>query len=323
MNVLYLGTPEFAVAPLHAVVNSSHHVVGVVTVPDKPAGRGLKHKMSAVKSAALNLGIPVLQPDDLSDSEFFQKCKELNPDIVVVVAFRKLPEVFWKLPKHGTFNLHASLLPQYRGAAPINWAIINGEKETGITTFFINDGIDTGTIIHRQKILINQDDTAGTLHDHLSREGASLVVKTLDDIESGQVLAVSQQEIMKQEQLTGLRAAPRIFKHHCKIDWTLSAYEIRNHIRGLAPYPGAYSEMHHVSGKSMFLKIFEVQTDTSGLSLMSGQVMISESSILVGTGDLVPLKINVVQPQSKKPMRADAFLHGLHEKNGWFFHKNE
>jgi len=322
MNVLYLGTPEFAVLPLNDILKSKHHVVAVVTVPDKPAGRGLKPKMSEVKIAALEKNIPVLQPEDLSDPSFLQQCRDLNPDIAVVVAFRKLPEVFWKLPKYGTFNLHASLLPQYRGAAPINWAIIRGEEETGLTTFFINDGIDTGAIIHQQKIKITQDDTAGTLHDKLSIEGAALVTKTLDDIEHGLVNTVLQQEIIKQEKLIELRTAPRIFKWHCEIDWTLSAEKIRNHIRGLSPYPVAFSEMHHVSGKSIPLKIFDVQIDKSGISMSPGQINISDSKILVGSGDNVPLQINIVQPQSKKRMNVDAFLNGLQEKTGWSFQSN-
>lgn len=319
MNVLFLGTPEFAVHSLLAVTQSNHRVVAVVTAPDKAAGRGLKPKMSDVKNAALQMNIPVLQPENLTEEAFIQKCKDLKPDIAVVVAFRKLPEKLWKLPPHGTFNLHASLLPHYRGAAPINWALINGEKETGLTTFFINEGIDTGSVIHRIKIPILNDDNAGKLHDRLAKEGAHLVVKSLDSISRGKIYPQTQDEIIRNENISVIRKAPRIFKDDCRIDWAKSSEQIYNLIRGLSPYPAAFSNMKHESGKMILLKIFDAEICSSDMSVSSGHVVFTKNSMLIGTGDGSCLMVTEVQPESKSRMSALAFINGLKEMTGWIF----
>ncbi len=319
MNVLFLGTPEFAVHTLLAVSQSNHRVVAVVTAPDKAAGRGLKPKMSDVKKAALQMNIPVLQPENLPDDEFIQKCKDLKPDIAVVVAFRKLPEKLWKLPIHGTFNLHASLLPHYRGAAPINWALINGEKETGLTTFFINEGIDTGSVIHRIKIPIMNDDNAGRLHDRLAAEGARLVVKSLDSISRGNISPQTQDEIIRNENISFIRKAPRIFKDDCRIDWTKSSEQIRNLIRGLSPHPTAFSNMKHETGKTILLKIFDAEICSSDMFVTPGHVVLTKNSMLIGTGDGNCLMVTDVQPESKSRMSVRAFINGLKDPTAWVF----
>ena len=249
-----MGTPEFAVESLKHLVEGGYNVVGVITMPDKPAGRGHKIQFSPVKEYAISQGLPLLQPEKLKDETFLTELKAWNADLQIVVAFRMLPEVVWNMPQLGTFNLHASLLPQYRGAAPINWAIINGDKETGATTFFLTHEIDTGKIIMQKRIPIADNDNAGTVHDRLMVMGASMVTETVDAILYGRVSPVDQESVNVNEPL---RPAPKIFKETCRIDWNKSAKDIFNFIRGLSPYPAAWCEWEAPDQTVYTVKIFE------------------------------------------------------------------
>lgn len=255
MRIIFMGTPEFAVASLASLVESGKEVVAVVTGPDRPSGRGQKLTQSAVKTYALEQGIPVLQPERLKDPVFIEQLRDLKADLQVVVAFRMLPEIVWNMPPRGTVNLHASLLPQYRGAAPINHVLINGETETGVTTFLLQHEIDTGHILFAEKVSIAPDETAGELHDKLMETGATLLVKTVEALESGRVVPQPQSEIVSGNG-TGLKHAPKIFKEHCRIDWNKSTAEIHNLIRGLSPYPAAFTELN---GK--IIKIFRSEKE--------------------------------------------------------------
>ncbi len=241
-RIVFMGTPEFAVESLKALVKQDYNVVGVVTAPDKPAGRGYKLQPSPVKRYALEQGLPLLQPEKLRDPGFLEELRGWKADLQVVVAFRMLPEVVWKLPPKGTFNLHSSLLPRYRGAAPINWAIINGESETGVTTFLLSHEIDTGHIIFQERTAIEETDTAGSLHDRLMAMGARLVLKTVDAITEGTAHPIPQSELVSDE--TVFTPAPKIFTEDCRIDWSRSVLEVYNHIRGLSPYPAAWTELY-------------------------------------------------------------------------------
>lgn len=312
-----MGTPAFAVPQLEALHKSDHDLVAIVTVPDKPAGRGLSIKYSDVKNASLDYNIPIFQPEDLSDSEFINAIQELNPDIIVVVAFRKLPKVLWQIPKFGTFNIHASLLPQYRGAAPINYALINGETKTGLTSFFINEGIDTGTIILSKEMEIDYNDNLESLHNKLSLLGADLAIETLQLIENGNHKAVSQEEIIKTHNISELKKAPKIFKQDCIIDWTLNAEQIRNKIRGLSPIPAAFSYIMNETGKKIQVKIFKAEI--SDKNLKPGACLITDKEIFVGCGNETCLKILDLQAESRKRMTAEEFIRGLNTKNLWNF----
>ena len=250
-----MGTPEFAVASLKRLVEEGYNIVAVVTTPDKPAGRGQRMHESDVKVAARELGLPILQPEKLRDPEFVQAMEELRPDLGIVIAFRMLPEVIWAMPRYGTFNLHASLLPQYRGAAPINWAIINGEKETGITTFLLNHEIDKGAIIGQRKMPILAEDNIGTMYDKLMTEGCDLVVETVEKIATQDFTPIEQMHI---DEAT-LKPAPKIFKEDCKIDWSWEGERIVNFVRGLSPYPAAWTPMYLNGEEKGSAKIFEVR----------------------------------------------------------------
>lgn len=251
LRIVFMGTPEFAVTILDKVITEGYNVVGCVTVPDKPAGRGQKMHESAVKQYADKQQLTTLQPEKLKAPEFIDKLAQLNADVFVVVAFRMLPEVIWKMPKWGTFNLHGSLLPQYRGAAPINWAVMNGEKETGVTTFFLNEEIDTGEIILQQRMSIGENETAGEVHDRMMHLGAQTVVKTLELIRSEQIVT------QKQVASTQLNLAPKLFRENCMIDLSQTAMHVHNQIRGLSPYPAAWMLLKHTSsGSEKILKIF-------------------------------------------------------------------
>ena len=250
-----MGTPEFAVASLKRLVEEGYNIVAVVTTPDKPAGRGQRMHESDVKVAARELGLPILQPEKLRDPEFVQAMQELRPDLGIVIAFRMLPEVIWAMPRYGTFNLHASLLPQYRGAAPINWAIINGEKETGITTFLLNHEIDKGAIIGQRKMPILTEDNIGTMYDKLMTEGCDLVVETVEKIATQDFTPIEQMHI---DEAT-LKPAPKIFKEDCKIDWSWEGERIVNFVRGLSPYPAAWTPMYLNGEEKGSSKIFEVR----------------------------------------------------------------
>ena len=244
LRIVFMGTPEFAVASLRRLVDEGYNIVAVVTTPDKPAGRGQKLHESDVKVAAKELGLPILQPERLRDEAFVEAMRELQPDLGIVIAFRMLPEIIWAMPKYGTFNLHASLLPQYRGAAPINWAVINGEQKTGITTFLLNHEIDKGAIIGQMEMPIGEDDTVGTMYDKLMTSGCDLVVDTVERIAAGDYTATEQMHIDE----STLKPAPKIFKEDCRIDWSWDGRRIVNFVRGLSPYPAAWTPMF-IDGK--------------------------------------------------------------------------
>ena len=253
LRIVFMGTPEFAVPSLRALVAGGYNVVGVVTTPDKPAGRGQKLHESEVKIAARELGLPILQPVKLRDPEFVETLRAWQPDLGIVIAFRMLPEVVWEMPRLGTFNLHASLLPQYRGAAPINWAIINGETETGVTTFLLNHEIDKGAIIGQIRVPIGAEDTIGTMYERLMEVGTGLVLDTVERIASGKIEPIEQQGIDE----SALRPAPKIFKEDCRIDWQWEGRRIVNFIRGLSPYPAAWTAMYRAGAdEEQTAKIF-------------------------------------------------------------------
>ncbi|MBU0765102.1 MAG: methionyl-tRNA formyltransferase, partial [Bacteroidetes bacterium] len=254
-RIIFMGTPEFAVASLKILVENRKNVVAVITAPDKPAGRGMKLRPSPVKIFATENGIPVLQPEKLKDTSFLKDLLRLNAGLQVVVAFRMLPEEVWNMPRLGTFNLHASLLPQYRGAAPINRAIMNGEKETGVTTFFIEHTIDTGTIIFREKVKIGDNETAGELHDRLMVAGAGLVLKTVEAVRNGDYPRIPQHTLICPGEK--IHAAPKIFSDDCRIDWSLTAGQVYDHIRGLSPYPAAWTVLEFNGEASRQIKIFD------------------------------------------------------------------
>lgn len=251
LRIVFMGTPEFAVPSLKALVEGGYHVVAVVTTPDKPAGRGRQLHESDVKIAARELGLPILQPEKLRDEEFVAAMEALKPDLGIVIAFRMLPEVIWAMPRLGTFNLHASLLPEYRGAAPINWAIINGEKETGVTTFLLNHEIDKGAIIGQLREEIMPEDTIGTLYDRLMNKGVGLVLETVEKLAAGDIRPIEQQHIDE----STLKPAPKIFKEDCLVDWSKSGRRIVDFVRGLSPYPAAWSRLVR-DGEELTVKIF-------------------------------------------------------------------
>ena len=305
-----MGTPDFAVASLEALVKVGYNVVGVITAPDKPSGRGKKINMSAVKKYAIEQNLTVLQPTNLKSDEFNEELKDLNADLQIVVAFRMLPEKVWDMPPLGTFNLHASLLPQYRGAAPINWAIINGDKETGITTFFIEHQIDTGNILFSEKVEITNIDNAETLHDKLMEVGARLVVKTTDAIFKGDISPVPQVEFKTNE----LKAAPKIFKSDCRIDWTKSAQELYNFIRGLSPYPAAFTSIEHIeSGKKLGLKVFDTELLINEKGSIAEWKRNSNNDLIVYCSEGA-ISLKEIQLEGKKRMSIQDFLRGFDYK---------
>ena len=303
IRIVFMGTPDFAVATLDALVQHNYTVVGVVTAPDRPAGRGQKLSQSAVKKYALDQKIPVLQPTNLKSEDFLEQLKALNGNLQIVVAFRMLPKVVWSMPALGTFNLHASLLPQYRGAAPINWAIINGEKESGVTTFFIDDKIDTGEIILQEKITIEETETAGMLHDKLMTLGATLVVKTVSLIAEGNVTT------QKQPETTTLKSAYKIQRDTCKIDWSASIHTIYNHIRGLSPYPAAWTNM--VNGADHFnIKVYTATKEIAEHHHAVGTVIHNKNEIKVAVKEGF-IGLEEIQLPGKKKMDAKSILNGL------------
>lgn len=305
-----MGTPDFAVGTLKALVENNYHVVAVITMPDKPIGRrGSVLQSSAVKKYAVSVGLPVLQPEKLKDEIFLSELRSYNADLQIVVAFRMLPEVVWAMPPRGTFNLHASLLPQYRGAAPINWAIINGEKETGVTTFFLQHEIDTGEIIHQERIAIGEDDNVETIHDRLMELGASLVLRTVDDIVAGTVVSVPQS--MEDE----LRPAPKIFRETCRIDWSQSSASIHNFVRGLSPYPAAWTDFVAPDGLTVNVKVYACQAVDSQLA--PGEMESDGKTFLhIGTGD-GSIAIENLQMAGKKRMPVADFLCGRADISLW------
>lgn len=311
LKVVFMGTPDFAVDSLKAIVEEGYEVIAVVTSPDKPAGRGLHINYSPVKQYALGQGMLVLQPANMKSNDFFKTLQALQPDVQVVVAFRMLPEQIWSLPPKGTFNLHASLLPQYRGAAPINHTLINGETETGLTTFFLNPEIDKGNIIFSEKIDILPHDDAGTLHDRMKANGALLVLKTLDAIEKGTAPMQPQPDILN------LKPAPKIFKEHCLINWNRGAKEIHNFIRGLSPYPGAFTYLISPGGSRYLIKIFKADITNENSACKPGSIRTDEKTFLyIGTKDFC-LSITYLQLEGKKKMEVDAFLRGFSINEEW------
>ena len=299
LRIVFMGTPDFATESLKSLVENNFNVVGVVTAPDRPSGRGQKIKYSSVKEYALEHGLKIFQPEKLKGTSFITDLENLNADLFVVVAFRMLPKVVWTIPPKGAFNLHASLLPKYRGAAPINWAIMNGEKETGVSTFFIEKNIDTGNIIFQEKINIAEDDTVGIIHDKLMYIGSELVCKTIYAIENDQAPNVTQIE-------ETASLAPKIFKSDCKILWSESAIDIHNKIRGLSPYPTAWTRVN----KDKTLKLFKSTYENTNHNLEIGKIVITNNRELkVATKDGF-IHIHELQLSGKKRMKTAEFLRG-------------
>lgn len=310
LRIVYMGTPDFAVESLKALHENGYNVVGVVTMPDKPAGRGHKIQFSPVKQYALDHNLTLLQPEKLKDEAFLSDLKALNADLQIVVAFRMLPEVVWDMPRLGTFNLHASLLPQYRGAAPINWAIINGELETGATTFFLTHEIDTGNIIQQEKISIAKTDNAGDVHDRLMAMGAKLVLKTVDAIIAGKA------EGKPQEHSLAEKAAPKIFKETCRIDWTKTTTDLYNFVRGLSPYPAAWTEITNAEGEKLGLKVFETEEEICAPEHAPATLVTDNKTFLkVATTDGY-LNLLSVQLAGKKRMQTVELLRGYKFETG-------
>lgn len=300
LRIIFMGTPEFAVPSLEILLENNFHVVAVVTAADKPQGRGQKIVFSPVKECALRYNIPVLQPANLKSPEFLEELKQFRADLQIVVAFRMLPEVVWSMPPLGTFNLHASLLPQYRGAAPINWAIINGEKETGVTTFFLKHEIDTGSIIFQEKEVITENDTAGTLYERLMKKGSQLVLRTVQAITSGNYPSVPQPAT------TAIHHAPKIFKETCEVQWDRPGAQVRNFVRGLSPYPSAWCQL---AGKTF--KVFTVTIVNPGTENKAAGEYITDNKtyLYVKTADGW-ISIDELQPEGKRRMNIREFFMG-------------
>lgn len=302
IRIVFMGTPDFAVTILKHLIEKEYKVVGVITAVDKPAGRGRKLNQSAVKKYALTQNLPILQPKNLKSKAFQEELKALNANLQIVVAFRMLPKSVWAMPKYGTFNLHASLLPEYRGAAPINWAIINGETKTGVTTFFIDDKIDTGEIILQKETSINDTDTVGLLHDKLMHLGADLVSQTVDLIATENVTTIKQPELEE-------KSAPKLYPHTCKIDWSKSLTVIYNHIRGLNPYPAAWTTILN-NNEEITAKLYKVSKEFEKHTLKTGSIVTSkkELKIAVKEGYLI---VHQIKLSGKKLMDSKSLLNGF------------
>lgn len=310
IRIIYMGTPEFATAPLRALVEAGMNIAAVITAPDKPAGRGMKLRESAVKQyASSHLNCPVLQPDNLKNPGFIEELESLKADLFIVVAFRMLPEVVWSIPPMGTFNLHASLLPQYRGAAPINHALINGETETGVSTFLIDNKIDTGQILYNLKVEIEAEDDAGVLHDKLMNAGAELVVKTAQSLMSGSAEPVPQDSFSIPE--AQLKKAPKIFKEDCRINWEFELETINNLIRGLSPFPTAFSELRSAENERIICKVFSGNAIKKAHQLKPGAISSDNKTFIhVATKDGY-FGIHTLQLAGKKRMGVEDFLRGF------------
>lgn len=317
LRIVFMGTPDFAVASLRILVENNYNIVGVITMPDKPSGRGHKIQYSAIKQYALEQNLQILQPEKLKDESFIEELKALKADLQIVVAFRMLPEVIWDMPRLGTFNLHASLLPQYRGAAPINWAIINGEKETGATTFFLTHEIDTGKIIAQERIPIGESDNVGKIHDELMNMGAKLVQKTVDLLLDDKVDAIPQEQFIQNE--TELKAAPKIFKETCRIDWGQSIERIYNHIRGLSPYPVAWTELHSTEQEPIAVKLYSVNKILTETQLPIGSISTDNKTYLHIACTDGMIEIKEIQFPGKKAMKIDELLRGYKFGEGSVF----
>ena len=305
LRIIFLGTPDFAVASLKALVNAGCNIVAVITAPDKPAGRGLQLQQSAVKKYAVEQNLHTLQPEKLKNETFIKELHLLNADVQIVVAFRMLPEIVWNMPPLGTINVHGSLLPQYRGAAPINWAIINGEKQTGVTTFKLKHEIDTGNILMQETIAINEDETAGQLHDKMQEIGANLLVKTIKEFATNEVKELDQLSSANDE-LISLKHAPKIFTETCKIDWSADVNEVYNLIRGLSPYPTAFTFL-----KDKKCKIFACTKTTTNHSNTIGEVITDHKTYLKFACNNGFINITDLQLEGKKRMLIEDFLKGF------------
>ena len=314
IRIAYFGTPEFAASQLEAIIGAGYEVAVVVTMPDKPAGRGRKIQYSDVKMTAMEHNLPLLQPEKLKDPDFLEQLASYQANLFIVVAFRMLPAVVWQMPALGTFNLHASLLPQYRGAAPINFAIINGETETGLTTFFLNEEIDKGAVIMREKVSIRPDETAGELHDELMLLGNKVVVETIKKIESGQVSALAQEELIEGQ---ALKPAPKITKEFCNIDWNQDCQTVYNHIRGLSPYPAAHTQLVSENGEAIDLKVYSSEIERCQHGLPIGSVVTDNKKHLkIALSDGYICLTNI-QQSGKKSMPIDDFLRGTQLNGVW------
>ena len=308
LRIVFMGTPEFAVETLKALVENQYNVVAVVTQPDKPVGRhGSVLKPSAVKQYALEHGLPVLQPEKMKDPEFVEQLRSYDANLQVVVAFRMLPEVVWDMPRYGTFNVHAALLPQYRGAAPINWAVINGETETGVTTFFLDHDIDTGRIIMQLPFAIPDTADVEYVYDGLMHLGADICLQTLDRILAADGFPVS----IPQQETNELKPAPKIFKETCEVNWNLPSKRVYDFVRGLSPYPGAWTTLVSPDGKETVLKLFRT-TKTTQPTCGVGHIVADRKHLYIGTADHL-LQIDELQLAGKKRMDATAFLNGMKE----------
>jgi len=315
LRIVFMGTPEFAAYTLETLYANGYNIVGVITTPDKPSGRGKKIHVSAVKLFAVQHHLNLLQPENLKDENFITKLNQLQADIQIVVAFRMLPEIVWSLPKYGTINLHASLLPQYRGAAPINWAIINGETITGVTTFFINDKIDTGNILFDDEVEILPSDTFGDLHNKLMKGGADLLLKTMNAISANSIHPIQQET--RQINIEALKTAPKIFKNDCKITWTKSAQAIYNFIRGLSPYPAAYTELVSPSSDKYSIKIFKGHVVSHETYEIPGSIHTDGKTFLEVACFDGWISIDHLQLMGKKSMEVDQFLRGFPINDEW------
>ena len=309
LRIVYMGTPEFAVAPLRKLLEGGVNVVAVITAPDRPAGRGKKIRQTAVKEFATKRGLPVLQPENLKDPGFISQLQQLAPDLQVVVAFRMLPELVWRIPTLGTFNLHASLLPDYRGAAPINHAIINGETRTGVTSFMIDEQIDTGNILLQEETAIGEDETAGQLHDRLMAMGAGLVLKTVQQLAGSNLEARSQDKWIKPGVV--FSKAPKIHKEDCRIDWNRPGKTVVNLIRGLSPYPGAYTRLEKGEDKKILCKIYRATFAPSIHNHQPGTIITDgKKAMKVAVRDGF-IQVYSLQQEGKREMQTEAFLQGI------------
>ena len=312
LRIVYMGTPDFAVEPLKALTDNGFNVVAVVTGADKPQGRGRKICPTPVKEFAVERNIPVLQPEKLKDPDFVEQLRSYKADLQIVVAFRMLPEIVWAMPKLGTFNLHAALLPQYRGAAPINWAVINGETMTGVTTFFIDKDIDTGRIMLQREVPITDSDNCGTIHDKLMVTGSALVVETVDRLIANDMKPIEQESLIKPG--TVLKHAPKIFKEDCRLDFNKDAATIRNLIRGLSPYPAAFTTIK-VKGKEMSLKVFAADVEITEKHPATGTLETDNKNFLKFSCQNGWLYLTDVQLEGKKRMKIVEFLRGINLEN--------
>lgn len=306
MRIIFMGTPAFAVPSLKILLENNYEIAGVVTAPDRQKGRGLNFSHSEVKQFALENGFKILQPENLKDKQFQEEITSLFPDLIIVVAFRILPKEIYTIPKYGSFNLHASLLPKHRGAAPINWALINGDKETGVTSFFLKEKVDTGNIIMMRKIAIDENDTAGSLHDRLSQAGAEVVLETVKLIEKGYVEPIVQNDTLASP-------APKIFKDDCMVNWKQEAYKIHNFIRGLSPYPTAFTHLENKSVKIYQSKITDISSEDH-----PGKINIKDKRLFVNCTDNY-LEIIELQWEGKRRISSADFINGLDKIKEYIF----